>query len=127
VSVRKSLTKPALGPSLVVTASGQGPEVPVKEFAEAILLVNVTAVAGSSPTLVFVVKSRAEDVADLWTLLYQPSFTKESDGSSITSITTTGRYLLKVPAPIGSVLRLDYTIGGSTPSFTVSAHWDLKS
>jgi hypothetical protein len=80
-------------------------------FTGIIMQVNVTAVSGTTPTLVV----SLQDSVDGGTNFIDVA------GSATASITATGFYVVRLNAvavPVTPTLRVLYTIGGTTPSFT---------
>ncbi len=73
----------------------------------------VTAVSGTLPYLDITVKTSDEPVAS------QADFFPVQ---SIPRITTTGEYRTTITEGLSRHLRVDYDIGGSSPSFTFSVH-----
>jgi hypothetical protein len=124
---RKTLTKAAV-PAGTFVAGGQGQLALVGEYAEAVLVVDVTAISGTNTALAFVIMVGDETLGVLWRRLAGAhTLTKASDGSAVTSLIATGRYLLALAAPIGAVLRADFTLASdTTPSVTFRADWLLK-
>lgn len=76
---------------------------------------DVTAVSGTTPTLTPVIQCSPDDGTTWWSLA-----TAEMTGQTA-NITATGRYRTTSAVPIGVRTRLAMTIGGTTPSFTLSA------
>ncbi|MEE9274870.1 MAG: hypothetical protein V3V62_06145 [bacterium] len=95
---------------------GNGNSTPfgVSRFTEALLLIDVTAVSGASPTLDLDVEAGGADDALGWVHTSTPQ------------ITGTGKVLVKLEN-LGPWLRLAWTIGGGTPSFTFEAKLVLKN
>jgi len=86
----------------------------VDRFNQAIILLNVTAVTGNTPTM---------------TLLVQHSLdgTTWATSATFTEATGTGTELETVATPFGSRMRLSYTIGGvADPDFTFTVTTLLK-
>lgn len=104
----------AQAPGTVQTASGFiDLGATVAEFMEANIYIDVTAVAGTTPSL---------------TLTYQCSalgsiFIDHTSGAAITAV---GKQLLKIPANLGNFGRLAWAITGTAPSFTFSVAVGLK-
>jgi hypothetical protein len=82
------------------------------EHTEAVLFVDVTAVSGTTPSLTIVVET-SWDGATWWT------------HTSLTAITATGKVRQTLQF-LGTFLRLNDTITGTTPSFTFSAVMHYK-
>lgn len=80
----------------------------LEDFDEIAVLVDVSAVSGTTPTL---------DITVQWS----PDDTEWFDtGDAFTQFTAAGKQVLRVPNKAQSA-RLNYTVGGTTPSFTVNA------
>jgi len=77
------------------------------EFDSVDLFIDVTAVAGTGPTLAFTYQASVDGV----------NFYDIATGASITAV---GRQVLNVPNRLGSVGRLSFAVGGTTPSLTFS-------
>jgi hypothetical protein len=78
------------------------------------IIVMVTAVSGTSPTLLVNFDVCADNTATNCVL-----------HTASASITATGTYVIKVNQ-FARYVRLSYTIGGTTPSFTFSAYGAFK-
>lgn len=92
-----------------VTASGEGPVIDLGQagmLAMAFYL-NVTAVSGTSPTL---------DVK----LQDSPDGTAFYDLASFAQKTAVGKEAIRVTQPFARRLKVVYTVGGTSPSFTFS-------
>lgn len=72
------------------------------------VVVNITAVSGTSPTLVLTLTST--DTDDKITV------------SNTDNITTTGNYVIPIPPVRSANWNLALTVGGTTPSFTLTAY-----
>lgn len=83
------------------------------EYGELIVYIDVTAIAGTSPSMTVTYQSSPDGV----------TFYDNTAGSAITA---TGRQMIKVPNCIGRYGRLSYAISGTSPSFTFSAVVDAK-
>jgi len=79
-----------------------------------VIFIVVTAVSGTGPTLDISVQSR----------LFLEYVWAET-GKSFPTISGTGTYMLIISEFVGSILRLNYKVGGTAPSFTfrVYAQW----
>jgi len=120
VTVGSTVATQAVGATLLnqasaaQTASGMSATLAVGAYREMLVAVNVSAVAGTSPTLTLAVDSLGAD--GVWYTLWTSA-----------SITAVGQTIasLGVEAPtntaFGASVRLRWTIGGTTPSFTFSA------
>jgi hypothetical protein len=126
VSTRKAVQKTALAEATYPVATTAGTEAVVKEYTEALLVVDVLQLVSGAPVLELVVKTRPDGVTDWWTLLWKPTLLKESDGTTPSQLSAVGRYLLKVPGPLGANLRADAVVTG-TGTMKLRAYWDCKS
>ncbi|MEW6095740.1 MAG: hypothetical protein AB1567_04330 [bacterium] len=88
------------------TSSGNSYSTCCSDYIEAQIFLNITAVSGTYPTL---------DV----TIKYSPDNENWYTHTSFSQKTTTGKDSLRLTG-IGSYLKIEYTIGGMTPSFTFS-------
>ncbi len=98
------------------TASGDTSATPVnvKRFKEANFFLDVTAVAGTEPTLDVAVKSK------------DPASGKWFDLVTFTQATGVTSEMKSVAGNLGSLIVVFYTIGGTSPSFTFSVGAVLK-
>lgn len=96
-------------PSAARTVSGQSDhdQGAAAEHIEAVLFVDVTAVSGTTPSMTITVQTSWDGV-NWWT------------HTALTAITATGKVRQTLQF-LGTYLRLDYAITGTTPSFTFSA------
>ena len=95
------------------TVASEGSALP-EAFDEALLMINITAVSGTVPTLVVSYQVSPDD-GTTW-------FTK----SSTATLNATGQTLVTLPDTIGRFYRLNAVIGGTTPSFTFAAWVEFK-
>lgn len=72
---------------------------------------NVTAASGTSPTLNVLIEDSVDDGAT-WNTV-----------GTFAQRVATGREVINVTVPFGDVLRVSWTIGGTTPSFTFAVDW----
>ena len=93
-----------------LTATQNSSEQDVGRYTEAQLLLRVTPVSGTSPTLDIVVQ--CADVAG-------GTFHNHTTIAQITGVTAAVD-IVKL-TNLGKIVRLEYTITGTTPSFTVTA------
>ncbi len=103
------------------TASGQSADFDCGWAKEVFIVVDVTAVSGTTPTLDVKVTCK-DPVSGKYRDLY--SFTQ------FTAIGTQDRHIgpgLETNKGLGSKIRVEYTIGGTDPSFTFSVGAVLKS
>lgn len=98
------------------TASGDTSATPVnvKRFKEANFFLDVTAVAGTAPTLDVAVKSK------------DPASGKWFDLVKFTQATAVTSEMKSIAGNLGSLIAVFYTIGGTSPSFTFSVGAVLK-
>ncbi len=100
-------------PSAARTSSGSGDGSSVAaELREANVLLDVTAVSGTTPSLTVTLETSADGTS--W-------FTH----TAFTAKTAAGKDALKL-ANLGSYVRVSYAISGTTPSFTFSVVLDGK-
>jgi len=94
------------------TASGNSQSTPVvcRHAKECSIFVDITAASGTSPTLDLVIKIY-DPLSDKWYTL--------GTFDQFTSVTTDVGY---VEYAIGEKMSIDYTIGGTTPSFTFAVN-----
>jgi len=100
--------------SAAQTTSGASANLPVAGFRELLVAVNVTAVAGTTPTLMLAIDSLGADgvwYTGLWT-----SVSITAAGQTIASLGVSAT----TNVAFGATVRLRWTIGGTTPSFTFS-------
>lgn len=95
-------------PSAARTASGNSNNITVPADANLRVDINVTAASGTSPTLDGKLQ-HSPDGGTTWI-----------DLVAITQKTTTGTESKTASAPTSGLVRFNYTIGGTTPSFTFS-------
>jgi hypothetical protein len=98
------------------TASGNTHSTPVltKYAQEATVFLKVTAASGSSPTLDVLIQVW-DPYSDDWYLL--GTFSQKS---------TTGTDIGQIPYGLGEKIAIDYTIGGTNPSFTFQVNATMK-
>lgn len=99
--------KETLLASAARTTSGSGAAIAVPAIREALATLNCTAASGTSPTLN--VKIQASD--DGGTTWY------DIPNSAFTQLTAAGSSAIKIDT-FGDTIRANYTIAGTTPSFT---------
>jgi len=97
-----------------ITADTISPELVVGGSKNIVIFIVVTDVSGTGPTLDISVQSR---------MFLEHNWAET--GKSFPTISDTGTYMLIINEFIGSVLRLNYKVGGTAPSFTfrVYAQW----
>ena len=91
-----------------VTASGNTAEIVAEQFSALEVLVKVTSVGGTSPTLSVYIEGKFETTGDWKTLASQEN------------ITTTGTWFLTINPLIFRVIRARWVVGGTSPSFAVT-------
>lgn len=91
-----------------VTANGESGSQDVSLFGQGLLLIDITTVSGTSPTIDFKVQT---EIDGQWVNL--PNVT-------IAQQTTTGKVVAAM-TNFGVEIRLSWTVGGTSPSFTFSA------
>lgn len=96
----------AVDPSWLREGEGELHRV-LEDFDEIAVLVDVSAVTGTGPTL---------DIKVQWS----PDDVEWFDGDAFTQFSAAGKQVIRVPNKAQSA-RLDYTVAGTTPSFTVNA------
>lgn len=104
-----------LQPLGAVTASGNGAACDVTRFRDAVVMLDVTAVSGTSPTMTAKIQT-SDDGGTTWYDLPSASFT------AATAATTQAIQITN----FGDTIRAAYTVGGTTPSFTFSVKAILK-
>ena len=100
-------------PSAARTSSGSGDgSSAAAEFREGNILLDITAVSGTSPSLTVTVETSADGAN--WFA-----------HTAFTAKTAAGKDVLKL-ANVGSYVRVSYAISGTSPSFTFSVVLDGK-
>ena len=95
------------------TATFNTPSVKLPHAKEANVYIDVTAVTGTSPTLDSIIQ-------------FSPDDTTWYTNTTLTQVTTAGRTLTKIAGNVGKYLRVNNTIGGTTPDFTMSIVVDSR-
>lgn len=96
------------------TASGSSdPFGIVESFDEAIVFVDITAVSGTSPTLSVEYQ-------------YSPDGSRWFTHTASAQQTAIGKVAMKLVGNIGRIGRIQYWIGGTTPSFTFQVDFEVK-
>lgn len=72
---------------------------------------NVTAASGTLPTLDVVIEDSVDDGAT-WNTI-----------GTFAQKTTTGREVINITTPFGDLIRVRWTLGGTSPSFTFAVDW----
>jgi hypothetical protein len=101
----------ALLPGAARTTSGQGSGFDVQQFTEMILRLSCTAASGTSPTLNVKITTWVNALS---------AFVDFATALAFTQLTTTGTQTLEKANNIGQKIRVEWTIGGTTASFTFS-------
>ena len=96
-----------LVPSTTATTDGNGDDVDVGDYIEAIIFANVSSVSGTDPTLDIVIEGKDPISGNYATI------------DSFPTITSTGTYVLQI-TNFGKTIRARWTVGGTSPSFTFS-------
>jgi hypothetical protein len=71
---------------------------------------NVTAASGTTPTLDVVVEDSLDGTN--WNTI-----------GTFTQKTAAAREVINITTPFGDSVRVRWTVGGTTPSFTMAVHW----
>lgn len=100
-------------PSSAVTATGNSVDLNVGNYSELAIDVNISAVAGTSPTYVLSVNRKGVDG------VYYPIYTGSSQ-SAVGKISISLGVGASTNAAFGNIIQLVETVGGTTPSFTRS-------
>ena len=100
--------------SAAYTATGNSSVIDLGAYDVGNIIVNITAVTGTSPTLTVNFQVCADNACAI-----------SVNHTSSSSLTTTGQTLLKVNQ-FARYVRVNYTIGGTTPSFTMSIYGAFK-
>src|SRR5690348_3724145 len=125
----EEITQKTIATSAAVTATGNSNPVSQANSVGANIVINVTAVSGTTPAVVFKLQGQ-DPVSGVW---------YDVADATLASINATGQYKLVVHPAITPVtgtsakasnllpgtFRLAYTITGTTPSFTFSASAEL--
>jgi len=88
------------------TASGNTSDIDAEKFSAMEVLVKVTSVSGTSPTLQVCVQGKFDTTGDY------------KDITCTNTITTTGSYFLTINPLTFKTIRARWIIGGTSPSFT---------
>jgi hypothetical protein len=93
-----------------VAASGSTYDIDVNIYSGLEIMLKVTAVSGTNPTLDFYVEGKFEATGDYKPLAYQ------------TGITTTGIWYFTITQLMFRYIRARWVVGGTTPSFTIGVY-----
>lgn len=100
-------------PNQTITASGNTVTYDIEHFDKFAATLNVTAASGTSPTLDVVIEESAD--GDVWTTL-----------QTFTQKTAVGTEVVRVSNPFHNKLRIKFTVGGTSPSFTAEMKATLR-
>jgi hypothetical protein len=100
--------------SLARTTNGSGGDVRVSGGESVRAQLNVTAVAGTSPTLNVLI----EDTLD---------GTNYNTIGTFAQKTAAGREVINITTPFSENLRVSWSIAGTNPSFTFSVDWQIST
>lgn len=109
----KSTAEVVIKLSSATTANGQGASQDVGQFSEGLLLIDITAVSGTSPTLDIAAQTK---INGTWVDIPGVTIAQQTAVNTLAVALTN----------FGKDIRLDMTVGGTTPSFTFSAHLLVK-
>lgn len=102
-----------------VTANGQSNGFDVSRFSEGLLLINITAMSGTTPSLTVFVET-LDPVTNTW---FPHSATGGKNGTQYTAV---DKYVIPI-TNFGQQIRLRWTVGGTGASITFSAVFVAKS
>lgn len=94
------------------TSDGQSGAVDLGKFNDLIVYLDITAASGTTPTLDVKLQTSYDD-GGTWFDLPSGAFSQKS---------AVGKDVLQIGSNFGRWLRIDYSIGGTTPSFTFSVN-----
>lgn len=100
-------------PSGAITSNGNSSDLNVANYSELLIDANITAVAGTTPTLQLFIDRKAAD-GNYYPIWNSPSITATGQASD-----SIGAGLNKAQSFAGTV-RVRWVLGGTTPSFTLS-------
>jgi hypothetical protein len=96
------------------TTSGNSADLAVGQFSELTIDCNITAISGTNPTLqIFLERKGADGV-------YYPIWQSVTITSAPAQVSTSVGAGMSIAQGFGSIARLRWVIGGTSPSFTVS-------
>jgi hypothetical protein len=99
--------------SSATTSNSQSASQDVGQYTEGILLIDITAVSGTSPTLDIAVQTK---INETWV---------DIPGVTVAQQTVVNTLAVAL-TNFGKDVRLSMTVGGTSPSFTFSAHFLAK-
>lgn len=113
-------------PLAAETASGSSTPVAVGSFRELLLLINITAVTGTTPTLQFFFETSDDGGVTWYQLNTSTSYTSVgqsgfSFGAGVSGGGSGSAATQATALPLGDTFRVRWIIGGTTPSFTFKA------
>jgi hypothetical protein len=97
-----------------VTSNGNSGDLAVDSFSELAVDINITAISGTSPTIQFIVERKGND--SNYYAIYTGTSLNTNQALSISLGAGMGQSV-----SFGSVARLRWVLGGTSPSFTFSA------
>lgn len=100
--------------SAAATTTGNSGDLTVDSFAELAVDANITAVSGTSPTIVFALDRKGADG------IYYPIWTSSTVSTSPTQVSNSIGSGFSTNQSFGNVVRFRWTIGGTSPSWTFS-------
>lgn len=107
---------PATYQTVVITTNGNGADIDVSKYVELDVFINITAVSGTTPTVVFNLDTKSEDAAPV----YGSLFTSSAQTGTGLVVSSVGPGTANAKG-FGRTVRFRWaSIGGTTPSFTVS-------
>ena len=119
IIARPPVADPVVIPSyqaVVIVANGNGADIDVSKYVELDVFINITAVSGTTPTVVFNLDTKSEDAAPA----YGSIFTSSAQTGTGLVISSVGPGTANAKG-FGRTVRFRWSaIGGTAPSFTVS-------
>lgn len=114
LAIGRAATVVALGASAARTTSGNSGDLAVGMYTELAIDANLSAVSGTSPTIQFFVDRKGADGS------YYPIWQQSSASTAIGQVSTSIGAGCSSNQAFGSTIRLRWTIGGTSPSWTFS-------
>ena len=108
--------------AVVMGLTANGTQFNTQNFVEMLVFIETASVTGTSPTLDITVETKDPVTGNWFTIVTFAQITTATTAMNDNAIATYG-FLI----PLGQYCRLVYTIGGTTPSFTVTSTIVLKS
>jgi hypothetical protein len=119
IIARPPVADPVVIPSyqaVVITTNGSGADTDVSKYVELDLFINITAVSGTAPTVVFNLDTKSEDAAPA----YGSIFTSSAQTGTGLIVSSVGPGTANAKG-FGRTVRFRWaSVGGTGPSFTVS-------